>query len=504
MKKIYRGVAALGISLSLVLGNQSHPAPALADYCKVAPSLSNYGVYTKITDFPTGATFGYYTLPPGVTTSSYPTRLSVFRGQLDDYQMSTPHALLGQLGNQRTFANSVQNLATYVNTDFIGTSNMPYSAIITNGKMIYSPAAGSIGVNNESTRVIGWGRVAMPEANGIPKSATLSGVGASMTVAGVNLSSIAANSIVAFTPKNATRTITRGTYGVLVVGGKVTKLYAKGTSTRPGSGILFQAVGAGVARLKRLTMGMRVNYTIPTVLKSKLFAETVAPTGFVQWGKNQVRIRAINYVGDSPTGLTQYDANFGGIQTIGAATFQTDLNGVVTAVSLSRGIRLATRSDRLVFQVAADSVAKLSGLKVGSIVNVVQRFSTAGHSSITEASGRGSLLLTNGTNVEKCSGTGEDIRPRTVIGWNDSGTFWVATSTMGRSWNDGGYRLGGSTIHQMGDWLKSLGATQAVSVDGGGSTAQFITLNGVVSRQDLPESEWIRDIPVGMAFSPID
>ena len=68
------------------------------------------------------------------------------------------------------------------------------------------------------------------------------------------------------------------------------------------------------------------------------------------------------------------------------------------------------------------------------------------------------------------------------------------------SYNDGGYRLGGSTIHQMGDWLKQLGATEAVSFDGGGSTAQFIAPGGSVSRIDLPESEWIRNIPVGIAF----
>jgi exopolysaccharide biosynthesis protein len=55
----------------------------------------------------------------------------------------------------------------------------------------------------------------------------------------------------------------------------------------------------------------------------------------------------------------------------------------------------------------------------------------------------------------------------------------------------------------MGEWLKQFGATQAVSVDGGGSTAQFVTINGVVSRQDLPENEWIRDIPVGLAITAI-
>jgi hypothetical protein len=74
---------------------------------------------------------------------------------------------------------------------------------------------------------------------------------------------------------------------------------------------------------------------------------------------------------------------------------------------------------------------------------------------------------------------------------------------MGQSFNDGYYRQGGATIHQTAEWLRKLGATSAVTFDGGGSTSQFIYSGGSASRLDLPENEWIRDVPVGVAFASI-
>ena len=504
MKKFVRGLLTVAIVATAVSGSPATPQ-ASAAWCKAAPSLSSNATLTHVTTYSTGATFDYYTLPPGITTSNYPTRLSVFKGDLNDYQMSNPHSLFGQTGNQRVFANSVPRLATYVNTDFIGVNNMPYSAVISGGKMIYSPAAGSIGVNGGSTRVLGWGRWAVPEADGIAKVSNLSNSSATVAVAGVNLRAIPSSSVIAYTAKYPTATTPRGAYAILVSGGRVTRAFPRGTASRPASGsIVFQAVGAGVGRLKRFLVGRPAKYTVPTSMQNHLVAETVAPTGYVRIGSTNLPIKAINFEGANPSGANVYDSNFGGTQTVGAATFLTDLNGVVTAASPSRGVRYTLSSSRMVFQVASDFAYLVSSLKVGQKLTVVNRYSTAGHNNITEASGRGSLLLVDGNNVEKCSGTVEDIRPRTAIGWNEKGAFWVATTTMGQSWNDGGYRLGGSTVHQLGDWLKSMGATQAVSFDGGGSTTQFITLNGAVSRQDLPENEWIRDIPVGMAFSPMN
>ncbi len=507
IKKAFRALVGVAVAATLFVGNPLTAPAAFAAFCKFAPTLANSATYTPKVTYPTGATFGYYSMPTGVGTgSNYPTRITVFKGQVAKYNMSTPHAPLGLTGNQRTFANSIPNLATYVNTDFIGSNNMPYSAIITGGRMIYAPAPHSTGdpAGNDSTRVIGWARQTFSESAGFAVAAPLKSGTINLSVSGVNLKSIPANSIVAFTAKDSTKTIPRGAYAILVSKNKVVISYLKGTNIRPTLGTLFQASGTMVARLKKLTKGKAAVYSMPPLTKASLVADTVAPTGYIGVGNQRILIKAINFQGDNNSGATLYDSNFGGVQTVGAATFQTDSTGKVLTVSPSRGVRITINPGRYIFQVARDQSNLVSSIQVGQTLKIVDRFSSVGKNKILEASGRGSLLITDGVNVEDCVGASEDIRPRTVIGWNASGDFWVATSTMGQHWDDGLYRLGGSTIHQMGEWLKELGATQAVSVDGGGSTAHFVTINGVVTRQDLPENEWIRDIPVGMAFSPVD
>jgi exopolysaccharide biosynthesis protein len=60
--------------------------------------------------------------------------------------------------------------------------------------------------------------------------------------------------------------------------------------------------------------------------------------------------------------------------------------------------------------------------------------------------------------------------------------------------------MGGSTVHQVFDWLKMLGATDAVTMDGGGSTTMYIQNGGALKRQDVPDSAWLRDVVVGMAL----
>jgi exopolysaccharide biosynthesis protein len=49
-----------------------------------------------------------------------------------------------------------------------------------------------------------------------------------------------------------------------------------------------------------------------------------------------------------------------------------------------------------------------------------------------------------------------------------------------------------------------LGATDAVTLDGGGSTTMLIRDGTGLRRQDVPASAWLRDIIVGMALTAKD
>jgi hypothetical protein len=69
--------------------------------------------------------------------------------------------------------------------------------------------------------------------------------------------------------------------------------------------------------------------------------------------------------------------------------------------------------------------------------------------------------------------------------------------------DDMGMRQGGSSPDQMGNWLISLGATDAVLLDGGGSTTMQVKdqVTGW-QRFDLPDSAWYRALANAFVISP--
>ena len=69
------------------------------------------------------------------------------------------------------------------------------------------------------------------------------------------------------------------------------------------------------------------------------------------------------------------------------------------------------------------------------------------------------------------------------------------TSSRGYDAYDFGYRQGGSTSSQMAMWLMSLGATDAVLLDGVGSTTMQINKPDIGwQRFDLPDGSWWREL----------
>jgi hypothetical protein len=56
-------------------------------------------------------------------------------------------------------------------------------------------------------------------------------------------------------------------------------------------------------------------------------------------------------------------------------------------------------------------------------------------------------------------------------------------------------------VHQLTAWLKELGATQAIAVDGGGSTTMYVKQpTNDYMRLDLPATEWVRSVPQGITM----
>jgi uncharacterized protein YigE (DUF2233 family) len=157
-----------------------------------------------------------------------------------------------------------------------------------------------------------------------------------------------------------------------------------------------------------------------------------------------------------------------------------------------------------VLQVAAGSVDLLSKTKVGSKLTIKNSYEIKKNLNLFAAFGNRQNLMINSVVIAKCSPGMEDIRPRNAIGWNENGDVWFATTTMGvRNAADvfNRFRLGGSTVHQLTVWLKELGATQAIMLDGGGSTTMYVKQpTDTYKRLDLPESEWVRSVPQGITM----
>jgi hypothetical protein len=186
-----------------------------------------------------------------------------------------------------------------------------------------------------------------------------------------------------------------------------------------------------------------------------------------------------------------------------AATVVTDLAGTITAIYPS-GKSVNVAADSLVLQVGNESAGLVRALKVGAKLAIKNSYLIKKQLPLYAAFGDRENTMINGVIVADCTPGHEDIRPRTAIGWNENGDIWFVTTTMGvRNAADvfNRFRLGGSSVHQLATWLKELGATQAVAVDGGGSTTMYVKQESKpYMRLDLPASEWVRSVPQGITM----
>ena len=120
---------------------------------------------------------------------------------------------------------------------------------------------------------------------------------------------------------------------------------------------------------------------------------------------------------------------------------------------------------------------------------------------VVSASGHGGALLTGGIVARECSAYENSLRPRTVIAWNARGDVWLLTASTGRPDPPNGVRMGGATKSQLAEVAKALGATSAVTMDGGGSTALYVAGGSGAQRIDLPQDAWARPLPVAWQIS---
>ena len=483
------------LALSTISLGGVHPATAAT--CEVTKSLSQASVATDSLDF--GGSLTRYSFSAGQANSApYATRFTVSKTNLNYTTLVPTNAKYLRDDPQLTLARNVDALV-HVNGDFFDfNSRMPYSAIARGSKLSYSPQGKS--------RVLGIRNLAASAKTGILANSVVKSGSKSFTISGLNLPLLTGSKIVAYSSAYQSALLPTAAASILVVGGKVTKIYATGSQTRPKTGYLFSAVGAQAAALKAVKIGSSFSYKMPAAKLPTLSRDGLVSAGTITDTSGAVlaTISAVNFWATSyASGVVVFDDSYDATPPRGAATAVIGSNGIITRVS-SSGASVAIPSGGTVVQFYGTTQSKIGGFTQGATVSVKRNFKTTSGNTYENLFGVGVTLISKGSVVAPCTGNSDSVRPRTAVGWDDFGNVYLATTTMGRDWLDGGqggYRVGGSTVHQMADWLHDVGATNAVSLDGGGSTTMYAKLSGTYHRVDLPDGVWVRPIPVGVALT---
>jgi hypothetical protein len=183
--------------------------------------------------------------------------------------------------------------------------------------------------------------------------------------------------------------------------------------------------------------------------------------------------------------------------------------GRVVAVGhrLSFGVRGAFgsgRAGRDDVLLAADGPAArtLGGLRRGSALRLRYAPVTAAGVRVAQAIGSGAVMVRGGRDLAPCASSGARSRPRTVVAWNAAHTRLWLLALDGRGGDVPVSRYGG-TYRQVAELARALGASDAVMLDGGGSTTMAVRgAAGAVRRVDAPASAPQRPVPDGLVLIP--
>ena len=470
--------------------------------CLNTPSLKTAKKHNE-TPLVGAGMYGTYDWSEGKTNGGqlWRTRLSYSHSSLAQVRISPAFAQIGNVSTQVKLAKR-QNSIAYINGDFfhLRGTNLLYSAMVEENEFAYSPV--------KPSAIVGVVESSANERTGMQGASHILVNGKKITTQGLNLQFLSADGIGAFNSLKMTTGIPRASYVVEVVDGVVIKSGDSKEFEIPKKlgDFTFVANGLGATRLSAIKVGDNIEYVKPVKAKTTKFLRTsIASAGTVVLpGGESLNIRAVNNrTANVKSGVVLFTSKLYPTTSRLSATVITNLAGVVTKVhNIGRAINVS--ANQLVLQIGVDSADLVKSLKVGDKLKINNDYKIKKDVELYSAFGNRENLIINSVVVAKCSPSHEDIRPRNAIGWNENGDVWFANTTMGVRNNAdvfNRFRLGGSTVHQLAKWLKELGATQAIMLDGGGSTTMFVqTPEAGYKRVDLPPSEWIRAVPQGIAM----
>jgi len=427
-----------------------------------------------------------------LTTTALDVRANNFPGATD------PLALAAQAGAPEPTA--------LINGDFFDMfdtgDNSPRGPVVQDGKLLYAPYTRAL--------VVGQTQTVLPPDEIQKVTGTVKIGRYSVPVRSVNGRSLFANSAVLYDKRwTAGATLPSGTTAITIRRGVVATVSSGAAVRAPRTTatkvlLVPKSLAATVAQIKKgMTATISVTPTDGTSDQPRTvygMNSTFAKLeGSLVVGTVTIPIGALNYHNITGKEADAFDANWsGGAVPKGRATV-VYTNGKITSVSRT-GSSMAVPAGSTVIQLPSDIARRARAIHVGDTATLNLTLKTQSGVTFTEALGHGSYVLQDGAIQASCTWAAETDRPRTLLGWDDTGHIYMLVSTSGRPDTWGGYRVGGATINEMTTWLKAMGATNAVNLDGGGSTILVTKRSGAFRRIDLPKNTYRRPVPNAVAF----
>jgi hypothetical protein len=426
------------------------------------------------------------------SVSSLGAKVSIVTGNLRYITFGVLHQGIPRSQDLRVLSNSNPRSMGSLNGDYFDSSG-PWSAMIQDSQVLYSPPG--------ATGVVGLTRRNVVDAKGYRSTGTLTIGTRKFNISGVNQPYPGSTSLVVYRTNYFNPVTPKGQTTLVLKAGKVYKIYPNGAAVSSKSGTVIQVKGYLAPIIAKLKVKSAVKISLPPVpaFEDTISADTVAATGSISSKSNTLIFDSVNYTNLSASSSTLFDSNFIDTTKAGRTTLRIvpDITGKLFVRNVYK-YGLQTRVDAGGYIIQANSSAASTTarkFKAGDEVTLSRAYQAEAKNQFVTAAGRGPRIVQGGKLVWICALHNKEHRPRSAIGWNQDGQVWLMTSSRGFDAVDFGYRQGGSTSSQMAMWLMSLGATDAVLLDGGGSTTMQINRPDIGwQRFDLPDGAWWREL----------
>lgn len=423
------------------------------------------------------------------------TKVSVVSANLRNTTFGITHSTIPTTQDLRTMSYALPNALATINGDYFD-QNGAWNSMVEQSALSYAIP--------EESSVIGVGSVPINKATGYRAYGILTIGTAQYPITGVNQVRPGPESIVVYKTNYVDSLTPAGDLTLVVQSGKITKIYPKGLNVPTSAGTVIQVRGSSVNELSKVALKARasVNLGLTPRNEMRMAADSVTPTATIISRGRTINISAVNFGQILPSGATLYTDSYVNPTPMGRVTIRIMPNNAgryYIANVYKQGLSMKVDPGGFIVQANGNAANTASLFKAGYNVTVNRTFSSTNNSVLLNAAGRGPRLVENSKLIWVCTQHSLDFRPRSAIGWNQDGQVWFMTSSRGADADDMGFRAGGSSSDQMGHWLISLGATDAVLLDGGGSTTMEIKdPSSGWQRFDIPDSAWYR--PLANAF----